>query len=213
MPATYEDAPDEVLDMAADLLKQFETHHPLTSARVSIQYQMAFAEKDDDGNIKGCAVKWHGRKALGLCKIINLQDRASGMKDARIVLDGDEWADMNELERRALLDHELHHLQVCMSRANAVKHDAHGRPVLKLRKHDVEIGHFVVIAQRHGLHSQECIQMRRIWDSHGQAFWPDLCGVNVATGMSRFKNIIKESGATVSIHSSGKEIFSTAKAA
>jgi hypothetical protein len=203
MPTTYENAPQEVLQMARELLSQYETHQPLLDHGVTIQYQMAFAERDDDtGQANGPSIKWHGRPALGLCEIINEKNRASGLKDARITICGDTWPDLSVAQQKALLDHELHHLAVIINRHGVLKVDGHGRPCLRLRKHDVEIGHFVVIAERHGMNSQECIQMKTIYDAHGQAFWPDMVGESTEKADGRFARILKEHGATVSIHTS-----------
>lgn len=49
-----------------------------------------------------------------------------------------------------------------------------GRPKLKMRKHDVEIGWFKIIAERHGAHSIERQQAKIIFDTMGQSFWPGL---------------------------------------
>lgn len=199
MAATYESAPTEVREMLSELLRSWDVHKPLLDCGVTIQVQMAYPEKDEDGNPKGDAIKLHGRKALGLCEIINEQNRASGMKDARITLDGDAWADMSVARQKALLEHECYHLSVNINKNGVLQLDSNGRPKLRLRKHTVEIGWFAAVAERHGSASGECQQAQQIWYKHGQAFWPDLCGASTEAHASRFANIAREHGATVSV--------------
>ena len=62
-------------------------------------------------------------------------------------------------QRRALLDHELCHAAIATSKKSGEPRiDALGRPVFRVRKHDVE--EFAEVAKRHGL-----------WKSGLEAFW------------------------------------------
>ena len=172
---TYQKCPKQVEDMANEILAAFETHEPLIDAGVTTDYVFAFGAKNEDGDLVGDAITHHGAKALGLCKKIKLEDRALGQADTRIILDGDWWPTAPEAEQRALLDHELHHIAVKIDKRGLVKDDL-GRPVIQMRKHDVEIGWFKVVAARHGLNSQERIQARQIMADDGQYFWPEIKG-------------------------------------
>jgi len=163
--AKFQRCPEEVKELARDLLFEFPTHKPLIDARVSIDYVFAYSTTED-----GCALKNIGLRALGLCRVVPLKDRALGRADAEISLDGDWWEKAPPEERRAVLDHELHHILITDG-----KRDDLGRPVLTLRKHDVEFGWFACIAKRHGEHSQERQQAKFIMDRGGQYFWPELC--------------------------------------
>lgn len=157
--------------MAAELLKQFEGHAPLLDANVTIEIIMAHGARDDDGDLCGDAITHHGRKALGLCKIVKELDRVKGMADAEILLDGDYWPTIDEDNQRALLDHELHHISLKLKDGQH-QFDCAGRPKLKLRKHTIEVGWFSVIAERHGAASLERIQAKEIMDEAGQYFFP-----------------------------------------
>jgi hypothetical protein len=57
----------------------------------------------------------------------------------------------------------LFHIAVRRDRDGAIKSDDGGRPKLKLRKHDFEIGGFVEIAKRHGPESLEVQAVGRAW--------------------------------------------------
>ncbi len=173
--ATYTKCNKQVEKMALEIMEQFETHQPLIDAGVTIDYVFAYARRDDGGNIIGEAIKHHGVKALGLCRKIKLKDRALGRADAEITLDGDWWATAPEPQQRALLDHELHHISVEIDSRGLVRDDLQ-RPVIHLRKHDIEVGWFNVIAARHQLNSQERIQARKIIAENGQYYWPEFTG-------------------------------------
>ena len=162
MSTVYSKCPQKVIDLANAVLCEFATHKPLLDAKVKVD--LMFAQNDE-----GDAIKFAGAKAIGLCRKLGLKDRAAGRGDAEILLDLTWWQNANDNERRALLDHELHHIAVELG-----KRDDLGRPVLKLRKHDLQVGWFAVIAQRHAEHSQERIQAAQLFDIYGQAFWPGI---------------------------------------
>lgn len=171
---TYERADKSVERLADELLKKYETHAPLVNAGVKIDLIFARGSRDEEGNQTGDAITHQGRRALGLAKINNLKDRVMGRGDAEIQLDGDYWPTITDDQQAALLDHELHHLSLKSDKHGNVKFDDHGRPMLKMRKHDVEFGWFSVIAQRHGKASIEQRQAAALMEMNGQFYWPDL---------------------------------------
>ncbi len=170
---TYQRAPQEVIELANALLCEFATHKPLLDAKVKIDLVFAFPNYDDNGQPTNDALKHHGRKVLGLARRMGLKDRAMGRGDAEISLDAEWWGRASEPERRALLDHELHHLEV-RTDVRGIAHDDLGRPKLLLRKHDVDVGWFSLIADRHGEASLERRQAAEIAEAFGQFFWPAL---------------------------------------
>lgn len=158
-------------------MQEFESHHALTGVGIKIDYVFAFPDYDEaTGEPTNNAINKGGIKALGVARKLNLKDRTKGLGDAEILLDGDWWEDATEKERRALLDHELHHL-VATSKVDDL-----GRPKLKLRKHDFEVGWFHIIAQRHGVHSQEQKQAGFIMESAGQFYWPAIAQQAASSG-------------------------------
>ena len=179
----YTRADETVTEMAQAVLKQFETHAPILDAKVKIDFIFAFPDYDENGEAISNALKLNGYPALGICRKISLKDRAKGMGDAEISIDADWWQNRaSEEQQAALLDHELHHIAV------TEKRDDLGRPILKIRKHDVQVGWFSVIAQRHGTHSQERIQAKQIMDAMGQFFWPEIAAhENGATRIQRME--------------------------
>lgn len=151
----YKPAPASVQDQLRYLIDQ---HHPdLVTAEVTIAVLMAHAPTDGAGEPTCPALKHHGVRAAAVVRVVNLKDRAKGVADAEIVLDGDRWALWPAETQRSILDHELTHLVVVadtyeedgVTLRDAVL-DACDRPKLRLRGHDHEMGWFDSIAERHG---------------------------------------------------------------
>lgn len=169
---TFKRADESVNKMAATLLNEFETHTMLLTAKAKIDFVFAFGDREDETNrLLGPALKKNGLVALGIARKIPLKDRALGRGDAEISLDGDWWEEASADERRALLDHELHHITVKVDDRGIVTDDLQ-RPVIQLRKHDYEFGFFNVIAQRHGAASLERQAAKKMMDDAGQFYWP-----------------------------------------
>lgn len=167
-----ERCPELVREMAKSIIEEHESHHPLRDEDVKIDLIFAYAEEDDQGFLKGNALNLHGYGATAIAKILGYKDRWHRKFDAEITIDGDWWfdAERTDDQRRALLDHELHHFCVQFDENKIVKVDKLDRPVLKMRKHDVQVGWFKLIAARNGVASQECIQAKVIKDTYGQMF-------------------------------------------
>lgn len=171
---TFERADRTVEQLADTLIDKYESHKPLAAVPVKVDFVFARADVDDNGEPINDALSKNGIKALGICRKMPLKDRAMGRGDAEVCLDGDWWAKASPEEQAALLDHELHHIAVKMDKHGRIAMDDLGRPQLKLRKHDIDVGWFSCIAQRHGAASLERIQAKSIMDNAGQFYWPDL---------------------------------------
>jgi hypothetical protein len=173
MPTLYEKAPETVYKQAQELVRQY--HPGIEEAGVKVDYLFAFAPADDTGEPTGPAIKWRGLAAYGLCRILSLKDRAMGRGDAEIILDGDKWKDWDPERQNALIDHELTHISIVTNQKGAIQTDDLTRPKLKLRKHDFEVGWFHSIAQRHGAHSFEVEQAKRLQSEAGEFYFqPEL---------------------------------------
>lgn len=187
---TYQRADKSVDQLAEELLRKYEPHAPIITAGVTIDIVMAHADLDDDGHPVNDAISQNGHRAFGLTRKMPLKDRALGRKDAEITLDGDWWEKATPEQQSALLDHELHHIAVKTDRAGNIQLDDLARPQLKLRKHDVEVGWFSLIAERHGAASLEQIQAKSIMDGAGQYFWPDIApSVQIESGGVKTKRL------------------------
>lgn len=171
---TFEKCGQDVADLAQELLRKYEPHKPLVQLEVKIDFVFAFADTNEAGVEVNNALSKNGIKALGITRKISLKDRVLGRGDAEIALDGGWWQKASGDEQAALLDHELHHISVKSDKNGNVKYDDIGRPEIQLRKHDVEVGWFKCIAERHGDASMERHQAKAIMDNIGQYFWPGI---------------------------------------
>ncbi len=91
-----------------------------------------------------------GREVLGKCKRASDLDREFATFDFVILLNKWFWTSpsTDDIQRRALLDHELMHAAVAYDDAGEPKLDVRGRTVFRIRKHDLE--EFSDIAARYG---------------------------------------------------------------
>ena len=169
----FQKCPQKINDLALEILCEFETHKMLLDAKVKIDFVFAFADEDDECRKVNYALTKNGVRALAIARKIPLKDRAMGRGDCEVSIDHDHWEAIDDRERRALLDHELHHFAVKIDKRGLVRDDL-GRPVINIRKHDYEFGWFRVIAERHAAASVEVQQAAKMFSESGQAFWPDI---------------------------------------
>ena len=190
--------PEEVHALARKILREFETHAPLLKAKVEIDLVFALAEGNDAG-MPGRSLRLGGYPCLGIARIIKYKDRVMGRGDVEVSIDGDWWAKATEAERRALLDHELHHFEIKMKGDRILKDDE-GRPLVGMRKHDFDFGWFEIIAARHGLHSQEVQQARRMMEKSGKVL---LGQMDLNFGSGEIKHTEVNFGKDLAVNSNG----------
>jgi len=194
---TYEPAPKPISTLADSILAEYETHKPVANAAVKIDFVFARADLDpESGEKMNDAISKNGFRVLGQCRKVPLKERAMGRGDAEITIDGDWWDSADEEDQEALLDHELHHIEV-RTDERGVKIDDLGRPQLRMRKHDREYGWFDIIAKRHGKHSQESQQAEAFMDSVGQFYLQGIVATeeqeaHAKNSVSRFGGIAKD---------------------
>lgn len=165
---TYQPAPETIIQQAKRIIEKY--HVRLIDAGVRIDYLMAHASVDEKtGEPVGPAIRGGGVPAWGYCRIINLRDRAKGMGDVEIALDGDHWNNIDQEQQDAIIDHELTHIKIADGKVDDL-----GRPKIRMRDHDYDVGWFVEVAARHGAHSIEVKQAREIKDESPILFQPEL---------------------------------------
>lgn len=162
---TFDPCDDEVKGRVAEMVRRF--HGELKRAEVT--FDLLFVSNDSETEP---ALKLHGTRCLAIVKIVSTKDRALDRADAEILIDRDAYGTMSGPQRDALLDHELEHLLVRYDEDGKLLTDCQYRPKLKMKPHDVEIGWFESVAQRHGEHSIEVQQARKMTQRFGQAFFP-----------------------------------------
>lgn len=117
-------------------------------------------------------LKHQGYPAGAVVRITPLKDRALGIADATIVIDRAGWLALSQRQRDALVDHELTHLARKVDKETGeMVCDALDRPMLKMRKHDYQLGFFDEVAARHGEASPEVRHARRLMEHSGQLYF------------------------------------------
>lgn len=127
-------------------------HHPhLAESGLTVDLLMAYGTTRSPLH----PVKHHGRPAIAVVRVMSPKDRAKGLSDCEITIDGEWWKKATIEQKKAVLDHELTHLQTDGE-------DDDGRLRLCLRHHDIEFGWFTEVAQRHGVHAVEYQQFSMV---------------------------------------------------
>jgi hypothetical protein len=149
MPTTYTPAEPEIYTLAESIITHY--YPELREAEVTLLIQMAFAPRNEEtGEPKGPALTHGGYPAAAVVRVTKLEDRVAGLPDARIKLDGDHWDEWSQRERTAIIHHEINHLELVVDEEGNVQGDDIGRPKLRLRKHDHQIGAFDNIMRIYG---------------------------------------------------------------
>lgn len=158
----YEKADEKVLSVVEELVNKY--YPELKDAGVTIDVLIATNEKSN-------AVTLGGYKCAAVVRVTKLKDRVKGIADAEIVIDGEAYDGMTPNRKRALIDHELHHLEIQYDdKTGEIKRDDQHRPKLKLKKHDYHFGWFTIIAERYGLDSIEVQQAHHIKINNGKEY-------------------------------------------
>jgi hypothetical protein len=160
-------------DHECELLSEvLEKHHPeLHDAELIVDVLVAFATKNEQGEPRGPALSHGGYPAIATVRINSLKQRVLGGGDALVTLDGDRWGGFSPLQQRAILDHELTHLELVEGEEGGVEGDDIGRPRLRLRKHDHQFGWFDAVVRRHGANSVEWSQFAAFRDQALKQTW------------------------------------------
>ncbi len=165
MSKIYSQAPSDVADRVAHLIKVF--HPAIKDAGVKIDL-LSVADDDPDVDYP---LKLRGHPAYATCRAVDIKGRTMGRGDAEIVIDEARYLTMPDAQKDALLDHEIEHIDIQFNKKGRVKLDCCRRPKIKMKLHDVEVGWFTNVAQRHGAASIECKQATQIFLEHKQTLF------------------------------------------
>jgi hypothetical protein len=113
------------------------------------------------------ALTFKGHPAAATVHVVSLKDRVVKNYDVEILIDADHWKASNDMQKRALLDHELSHVTLKKRKAKGdddgaeegreiVDEDDLGRPKIKMVHGDYDVGDgFLHIIRRYGDNSIE----------------------------------------------------------
>lgn len=135
------------------LYQLIDSHHEELSrenARVALAWSLSWNPDVD------------GRLTLGKCKKATELDRELAPFDFVILLNRDVWQhpSFGDVQKNALLDHELMHAAVAYDANGEPKRDERKRTVFRIRKHDLE--EFRDVVARHGLYKDDLASFARV---------------------------------------------------
>lgn len=126
-----------------------EKHHvDLFDAKIALAWRIGWTE-DADGNLK-----------LGQTKKGSDLDRELHGYDFVILLNHEVFEIFSDAAKRYVIDHELCHCRAVFDEDGTQKTDERGRPVFRIRKHDIE--EFTEIVERHGLITNKVRDFARV---------------------------------------------------
>jgi len=161
VPVTYQriESKEQRHNDVMDAMRHY--HKDLADAGVTVALLIASGPRDSHGELMGPAVSHGGYAAKAVVKITNLKDRAAGLEDVVLILDGDHIDEWTDREADAIYDHELAHPVLVLKKGKLVRDDLN-RPKLRMRKHDGQFGWFFDVAERHKEHSTEAQQLKEV---------------------------------------------------
>lgn len=161
MPKFYDQAPAEICDVVAMLLKRDRPELHSAGVRIDV---LTLSDDDDE---TGGVLKLGGYTCAAIVRITSAKERAAGRGDAEIVIAYEWWKKRTERQQEALLFHELWHLKL-KTRDGIPQFDSNERPFLKMRLHDHNFGWFNEVAARYGEDSYEVEQANAFKAKSGQ---------------------------------------------
>jgi hypothetical protein len=155
--AWYQKADDELYNEVASVMRQY--HLPLVDSGVHVDVIVARSEDTPPIVVRGI-------ECAATVRITSTRERALGIGDAVITINGELMPTWSTRQLHAVIDHELTHLELKMDKKTGQpKVDDQDRPMLKIRLHDREFGWFDCVATRWGADSFENSQARELIES------------------------------------------------
>lgn len=153
MATTYCEAKRPVYDLMREVIATYFPTLEKLDPPLEIAVEMATAED-------GPALKRLGSVVAARIKIVSGEDRAMGGPDLKILIDEHVWGNEPEEGQKALLAHELYHIEPQYdgdpeTGEQELKLDAYGRPVVKLKPDDWMLTGFYRVAEWFGPRSFE----------------------------------------------------------
>jgi len=150
MAKSYRKSSDDMRELMEEVLEKY--HPQLHSLTPKIDMVDVY-----ETSLKP-ALMVRGAAAYACIRSVPLKDRSMGRGDIEITFDIrsiNEWSDRR---KKALIDHELYHIEIKRNKDGQISYDDLHRPIFTMRDHDREFGWFDAIARRWGADSVESNQ-------------------------------------------------------
>lgn len=165
MAINYQQAGGDTLNLLDEVVRDY--HPEKQDLRVGIIFCTSVDKKGEmDGkpSLKNC-----GFPAAAKVSLVSAKDRIHKKLDVMILIDGAGWSQMSVAQQRAILDHEMEHVQID---PDAEPSDD-GRPKLVMKEEDYCLWGFRSVAARHGNDSMEVATAKQVMDLVGDVLWKD----------------------------------------
>lgn len=152
-------------DLAARLLT-YPEHRHLADNEISIGYMMRMETKEKGGKFEAGSANDVKHMAQGAFKDLFeqlLADFLGFLPQFIIVLDAGFWVAASDMEREALLFHELMHIQQKVDKYGSPKFDIHGNPSYGIKEHDVTA--FNAEVARYGAWSPDLVKFAEVLEN------------------------------------------------
>lgn len=134
---------------------------PVGREKTSEPYQvLAAVRKEHHPHLDSCHILLYWRRGLkpdkgghlllGKAHVATDTERELQEHEFTITLNREAWDEFSPAQKAALIDHELSHCRVELNDAGEIVTDEKGRPVCRMKKHDLE--EFRGVVERHGLY-------------------------------------------------------------
>ena len=165
MAIIYQEAGGDTINLLEEVVRDY--HPEKEDLRIGMVFCTSVDKKGDiDGkpSLKNC-----GFPAAAKVSLVSAKDRIHKKIDVLIMIDGAGWSQMSEDQRRAILDHEMEHVQIDLS----AEPSDDGRPKLVMKEEDYCVWGFRSVALRHGNNSMEVACAKQLLDFAGDVLWQD----------------------------------------
>ena len=152
---TFFDVPDEsTVSILEDVMNEYHTE--LVNAKVNVGIIICRKETKEGFSLEAFP------PALARVRPTPRKQRLYCEHDAIIEICHLRWENSSTATKKAIIDHELTHLQVREKNGEAIIDDL-GRPLLRMRKDEIDLTAFPEVISRHGINAIE-------WQSISNAY-------------------------------------------
>jgi hypothetical protein len=205
MPTTYCEANNTVISLMGGVIDEFFPDIRRCEPELAISVLMA----DNEDN-PGGALKKYGAGVVAMIKRSSKEDKAENGPDLRILIDADRWRGSSERRQRAILAHELRHVEIQWEPGGRVPQaDAYGRPKIKLVADDWVLTGFEDVAEWFGEDAVEVGAVRSVYGSLQQLGLPFMAAPDQSAAVARVAEIEREADTTITLSAGGRSVTMT----
>jgi hypothetical protein len=168
MAKTIEKAGEGITKLLYQIMQQ--DHGQLADEKVRVAVLMLTPELNADKKPLPPAIKYAGYPVAACIGVPPAWARVLAECDAVLEIDAHRWEELTDLHHRALIDHELQHLDIAVDKHGNTRRHFDGRPVLRTRPDDWVLSGFRAVVERHGPAALEVRAIGELYESCQELF-------------------------------------------